>query len=64
MFSDLKLDGDAPVRARPGVGEWGPVQVTTTAAKKRGRLVTIVFFVGALIVLTLAGYYWFMQIHG
>ena len=64
MFSDLNLDAEAPVRARPGVGEWGPVQVTTTASKKRGRIVTALFFVVVLAVLVAAGTFWFLQIHG
>lgn len=36
--SDLDLNAGAPVRARPGVGEWGPGQVPTTAQKKRLRV--------------------------
>ena len=64
VFSDLKLDGDAPVRARPAVGEWGPVEVTATAAKKRGRLLAVLFFILALAVLLAAGFYWFKTIHG
>ena len=65
MSSDLiRLDADAPVRTRPGVGEWGPVQVTPTAAKNRGRWITVAFFVAALAVLLAAGYFWFLQIHG
>jgi len=64
ILSDLKLDGDAPVRAQPTVGEWGPVLVTSTAAKKRGRVIAVIFFVVALVVLVVAGYFWFRQIHG
>ena len=64
VFSDLKIDGDAPVRARPTVGEWGPVQVTPTAAKKRGRWLAVLFIFVALIVLVVAGYFWFIQLHG
>jgi len=64
VFSDLKLDGEAPVRARPDVGEWGPVQAVSTASKKRGRLQVALVFVAALAVLLVAGYIWFIQIHG
>jgi len=64
VFSNLKLDGDTPVRARPGVGEWGPVEVTTTAAKKRGRVIAVLLFVVALVVLVAVGYFWFKNLHG
>jgi len=63
-MSDLKLDGDAPVRARPEFGEWGPMEVTGTAAKKRGRALVVVFFVLALVVLLAAAYIWFRLVHG
>ncbi|MCL2490720.1 MAG: hypothetical protein FWF36_08405 [Propionibacteriaceae bacterium] len=62
--SDLKLDGDAPVRVRPGVGEWGPVEVTTTSAKKRGRLIVPLLFVLALVVLIVVGFFWYKALHG
>jgi len=64
LFSDLKLDGEAPVRARPDVGEWGPVQAISTATKKRSRLQVVLAFVAALAVLLAAGYFWFIQVHG
>ena len=64
IISDLKLDGDAPVRAQPDVGEWGPVEVPATAKKKRGRVLAVVVFVVALAVLVVAGYIWFKTIHG
>lgn len=64
VVSDLKLDGDAPVRARPGVGEWGPVDVPATSAKKRGRLVAVLLFAAALVVIVVAGFFWFKTLHG
>ena len=64
IFSDLRLDGDAPVRAQPSLGEWGPVEVPATSAKKRGRMLAVVLFVAALVVLVVAGYIWFRVIHG
>ena len=64
IFSDLKLDGEAPVRARPDVGEWGPVQAVSTASKKRGRWLPVLAFVGALVVLLFFGYIWYIEIHG
>ena len=38
--------GDAPVRVRPRLGEWGPSLVPTTNRKKRTR----VYCVAALVV--------------
>jgi len=64
IFSDLKLDGDAPVRVQPGVGEWGPVEVPATSAKKRGRMLAALLFVVALVVLVVASYFWFKAIQG
>jgi hypothetical protein len=59
VFSDLNLDGDAPVRARPEVGEWGPAEVRSTAAKKRQRSVVVAAFVLAVLVITAIGYFWY-----
>ena len=64
VVSDLKLDGDTPVRVRPGVGEWGPVEVPTTSAKKRGRVVAVLLFAVALVVIVVAGFFWFKALHG
>ena len=64
IFSDLDLDGDAPVRARPAVGDWGPVEVPSTAGKKRGRLIAVGLFIVAGAALLVASYLWFKAIHG
>ena len=64
IFSDLKLDGQTPVRAQPGRGEWGPNGVPTTRWKKIQRiLIPIVvtaiavglFFLGRMFYLILTG---------
>lgn len=34
FFSNLDLDGGAPVRVRPRLGEWGPELVQPTRRKK------------------------------
>ena len=52
------------MRARPDVGEWGPVQAVSTASKKRGRWLPVLAFVGALVVLLFFGYIWYIEIHG
>lgn len=64
MFSDLNLDGSAPVRARPNVGEWGPVNVISTAQKKRLRVWTSVIFLVALVVVVLLGRYFYRLVMG
>lgn len=64
MFSDLNLDGSAPVRVRPNVGEWGPVNVISTASKKRVRVWTSVIFVVALLVVVLLGRYFYRILMG
>lgn len=64
MFSDLNLDGGAPVRVRPNVGEWGPVNVISTASKKRLRVWTSVIFVVALLVVVLLGRYFYRILMG
>ena len=58
-FSDLNLDGGAPIRTRPIHGEWGPVEVPGTATKKRQRIWVVLFFVGAIALVGGLGYLWF-----
>ncbi len=64
IFSDLDLNGDAPLRARPGLGEWGPGRVPSTRAKKWQRILVPlvalalavgVFFLGRMFYLMLTG---------
>ena len=64
VFSNLNLDGQAPLRAQPGRGVWGPSGVPTTRWKKFQRiLVPIVvvalavalFFLGRMFYLILTG---------
>lgn len=38
IFSDLNLNGRSPLRAQPGLGEWGPHHVPTTRWKKWQRV--------------------------
>ena len=64
VFSNLNLDGGAPVRARPDVGEWGPREVTSTARKKRQRIVVVVAFIVAVAVIVAVGTYWFKLLWG
>ena len=54
VFSDLNLDGQTPLRARPRDGEWGPVDVPSTRGKKWQRvlvpLLTIAVAVGVFFL--------------
>ncbi|MCL1840558.1 MAG: hypothetical protein FWF75_02250 [Propionibacteriaceae bacterium] len=62
VFSDLNLDGDAPVRARPGVGEWGPQNVITTGQKKRQRVWAVLAFVLVLCLIIGLGAFWYHEL--
>lgn len=46
LNSDLNLNTGATPRVRPGIGEWGPMDVLTTRKKKRMRWWTILVLVG------------------
>lgn len=64
IFSNLNLNGQAPVRVRPVIGDWGPEQVPTTKSKKRQR-----FWVGpalllAMILIFLLGWYVYYTMTG
>ncbi len=61
IFSDLNLNGQAPLRAQPGLGEWGPLQVPSTRWKKWQRvLVPIVAVALAVGVFFLARSFYLM----
>jgi len=51
VFTDLNLHGDSPERARPEVGEWGPVAAWPTRKKRHARIIWIIAFV---VIVTLA----------
>lgn len=64
VFSNLNLDGQAPLRAQPGRGEWGPTGVPTTRWKKFQRIIVPIvvvaiavglFFLGRMFYLILTG---------
>jgi len=59
VFSDLDYDGDAPVRARPEVGEWGPREVVSTAHRKRLRVWVTLAFLAAVVLIVAVGAFWF-----
>lgn len=60
-FSNLNLNGQAPLRAQPKVGDWGPKQVPSTRWKKWQRvLVPIVGIALAVGVFFLARMFYLM----
>lgn len=63
-FTNLDLNGSAPVRVRPLYGEWGPAGVPSTAMKKRQRLKTGVAFVLGVAAVCLLGWYFYRAIMG
>lgn len=64
LFSDLNLNADTPARVRPKLGEWGPVEVPATRAKKRQRFWVPFVLTGALLVLFLLGWYNYWMLTG
>lgn len=63
-FSNLDLNGDAPVRVQPKVGEWGPERVPTTQAKRRMRIWVVLAFTAAVVALCLLGWYFYKVLNG
>ena len=58
IFSNLNLNGAAPPRVQPTLGDWGPEQVPSTRSKKRQRIfVPVVLFVVLLAIFALG---WFV----
>ncbi len=64
IFTDLNLNGDTPLRARPRLGEWGPQKAVTTRQKKRARIWAIIFFIVAFTVLSVAFYVFYRILNG
>ena len=57
IFSNLNLNGATPPRVQPALGEWGPVKVPSTKAKKRMRIWVILALLAAMIAIFLLGWY-------
>lgn len=64
IFSDLNLNGDAPVRVQPRVGQWEPLRVPGTAEKKRARITVTIAFVAAVVGLFLLGNFFYKVLMG
>lgn len=63
-FSNLSLDGDAPIRVRPEIGEWGPERVILTRQKKRQRVWVGAAYVAAVTALFVVGYFFYLVLTG
>ncbi|MFC7624975.1 hypothetical protein [Microlunatus sp. GCM10028923] len=57
IFSNLNLNGQAPPRVQPSVGEWGPEKVPSTKSKKRMRIWVSLALFGAMLACFLLGWY-------
>lgn len=57
LNSNPNLNEGTPPRVRPALGEWGPVQVPSTRAKRRHRWFAVAALVLALAILGGYGYY-------
>jgi len=57
VFSNLDLNGATPPRVRPALGEWGPLQVPTTGAKRRMRIWVGLALLGTMIAVFGLGWY-------
>ena len=64
IFTNLNLNGSAPTRVQPKVGEWGPQMVPTTAAKKRMRIWASLALLVAVAALFGLGYYFYKALTG
>jgi len=62
-FSNPNLNGKAPLRVQPEVGEWGPLDVTSARTKSRRRaLMPLLFLTMVLAVVALGTFlYWEVQ---
>ena len=64
VFTDLDLNAHVPARVQPRIGEWGPIRVPSTRAKKWARVwvgLAALVVTGALFGL---GYWVFTMLNG
>lgn len=64
IFTNLNLNGNAPLRAQPNVGEWGPPQVPTTRWKKWQRVLVPIICVGLAVGVFFLGRMFFLMLTG
>lgn len=64
VFSNLNLDGQAPIRAQAGRGVWGPTGVPSTRRKKVQRIVIPIAVVAIAVALFFLGRMFFLMLTG
>ncbi len=64
VFTKLSLDGQTPLRAQPQRGEWGPLEVPSTRAKKWLRIVVPIVAVAVAVGLFFLGRYFYLLLIG
>ncbi len=64
LNTDLDLNGSVSPRVKPRVGEWAPVDVPSTGAKRRARWWTIAVAVLILAAVVGFGYFAYLMLRG
>lgn len=64
IFSNLNLNGHAPVRAQPKLGEWGPQRVVSTRRKKWQRVLVPIVAVGLAVGVFFLGRMFYLMLTG
>lgn len=64
IFSNLNLNGGAPLRAQPKLGDWGPPRVVTTRAKKWQRVLVPIVAVGLAVGVFFLGRMFYLMLTG
>ena len=57
LSSNLNLNGSTPPRVQPTIGEWGPLLLPSTRAKKRMRIWVGLALLAAMVAIFLLGWY-------
>ncbi|MDR0284990.1 MAG: hypothetical protein LBI33_08895 [Propionibacteriaceae bacterium] len=57
VFTNLDLNGTAPLRTQPELGEWAARGVVPTRRKRRARWLWVIGFVLIIVVLFLFGHW-------
>lgn len=64
VFTDLNLNGRAPVRAQADRGIWGPRGVPSTRMKKAQRIIVPIVVTGIAVALFFLGRMFFLIMSG
>ena len=56
-FSNLNLNGSAPARVQPRLGDWGPELVPSTGQKRRMRIWVGLVLLGLMLAIVGLGWY-------